>query len=256
MSFSKLHYLVPTLTGLTEFYRDVLGMQELTIPNGAVYAMGENTCRLNFHTAKVAPYYPKPEDLYWKIGLTVGNLDHVVKWLNECNWPVSEPRQFRDIGYMCHISDPNGFTIELLQQGFEGNERPAGVGHPIAGQATLAHITLRVTDIEAAKSYCETKLGLNLLSIQLVSDLGFSLYFYGFETETPPNADLKSVENREWLWRRPYTILELQHLEQTNSVVRKPEAGNPGLNGISIKRPNDKEKFLSLDTLEFGTLTS
>lgn len=256
MSFSALHYVVPTLTGLTEFYCNVLGMQDVSTENEVIFELGEGTCKLNFQSSGDGPYLPKPDDLYWKIGLTVRNLDHAVEWLKQCNWLVSAPRQFRDIGYMCHISDPNGFAIELLQQGFEGNEEAAGTGHPIASQATLAHITLRVTNIEAAKRFCKTELGLNLLSVQPVSDLGFCLYFYSFEMETPPNPDIISVENREWLWRRPYTILELQHLEQEENSIRKPETGHSGLHGISIKRANEEETFLSPDALEFGSHAS
>jgi catechol 2,3-dioxygenase-like lactoylglutathione lyase family enzyme len=256
MSFSEIHYLVPTLTGLTEFYSEILGMQELSASNNTSFAFSKNTCKLTFKPSGIGSYHAKPNDLYWKIGLTVRNLDHAVEWLKECNWPVSEPRQFRDIGYMCHLSDPNGFTIELLQQRFEGNEEPAGVGHPIVDQATLAHITLRVTDIDAAKSYYETELGLKLLSVLPVSDLGFCLYFYSFEAETLPNPDLTSVENREWLWRRPYTILELQHLEAEDSEVRKSETDHSSLHGISIKGVNQEEKTLSLDDLDFGSRSS
>jgi hypothetical protein len=30
--------------------------------------------------------------------------------------------------------------------------------------------------------------------------------------ETPPNPEnLEAVENREWLWQRPYTTLEIQY---------------------------------------------
>ena len=34
---------------------------------------------------------------------------------------VSDPTQFYDIGYLCHLTDPDGFSIELLQHTFEKN---------------------------------------------------------------------------------------------------------------------------------------
>jgi catechol-2,3-dioxygenase len=252
MSFSTLHYQIPDLTGIAEFYRDILGMRELATPNGVSYGFTGNACKLNFETEDVAPYEAKSEDLYWKIGVTLRNLDHAVEWLKHCHWPVSEPRQFRDIGYMSHITDPNGFTIELLQQGFEGNADAAGDGHPIADQAALAHITLRVVDINAVNRYCKAVLGLNLVSVQSVSDLGFSLYFYSFETEMPPNPDLTSIENREWLWRRPYTILELQHLESRESMIRSSVDGQSDFLGVSINKVGEEDTLIPSNHLVFS----
>ena len=53
---------------------------------------------------------------------------------------------------------------------------------------------------------------MSLLSIQDISVYGFSLYFLAFTSETPPvPSELESVNNREWLWQRPYTTLEIQH---------------------------------------------
>ena len=53
---------------------------------------------------------------------------------------------------------------------------------------------------------------MKLLSIQKVEAYGFTLYFLAFTDETPPNEDLNSIEIREWLWQRPYTTIELQHI--------------------------------------------
>ena len=53
---------------------------------------------------------------------------------------------------------------------------------------------------------------MKLLSIQDISAYGFCLYFLAFTSETPPvPTELESVENREWLWQRPFTTLEIQH---------------------------------------------
>ena len=34
---------------------------------------------------------------------------------------VSVINQFMEVGYLCHLTDPNGFTIELLQHTFKKN---------------------------------------------------------------------------------------------------------------------------------------
>ena len=53
---------------------------------------------------------------------------------------------------------------------------------------------------------------MKLLSIQDISAYNFSLFFLAFTSESPPvPSELGSVENREWLWQRPYTTLEIQH---------------------------------------------
>ena len=63
---------------------------------------------------------------------------------------VSPPNQFQEIGYLCHLQDPRGFTIELLQQTFQKNfvkpqeERSLTLGQP----AVVGQITTRSTNIE------------------------------------------------------------------------------------------------------------
>ncbi|MEM7319542.1 MAG: VOC family protein [Pseudomonadota bacterium] len=150
---------------------------------------------------------------YWKIGVTLPNVDMAYQHLTRAGVSVSTPKQFLDIGYMCHLTDPNGFVIELLQQDFDGN-RPAGAGdpkRPLGGGGRIGQITLRTGDI-GSDDTCAKALGMTLLSLQDVADYGFDLHFYGYGTETPPQPDLWSVRNREWLWKRPYTLLEFQHI--------------------------------------------
>ena len=56
---------------------------------------------------------------------------------------------------------------------------------------------------------------MKLLSRQQVTVYGFELYFLAAVSEEeaakmPDPNDLDSVGNREWLWQRDYTTLELQ----------------------------------------------
>ena len=208
------------------FYREVLGMR--AIRDGLGYGGGQMA--LQFEPGAAAPYTPDPLDLYWKIGITLRDLELAVDHLRGLGVAVSDPRQFRDIGYLCHLRDPEGLQIELLQQGFEGNHADAGSGHPVADQATLAHLTLRVTNIEGAARFFGETLGMRLMSVQPVPERQFTLYFYAWGREALPNPDLAAVENREWLWARPYTFIELQHLESADGLkaVLGGEAGFSG----------------------------
>ncbi|KAJ7376561.1 hypothetical protein OS493_034017 [Desmophyllum pertusum] len=129
---------------------------------------------------------------------------------------VTSPRQFRDIGYLCHLSDPFGYSIELLQHDSSATSalsayKPRCSQTCALGQQThVGQITLRVSDIEKTLSFYQSALGMKLLSRQNIPNM-FDLYFLACTDEQPPSDDLNAVEIREWLWRRPYTTLELQH---------------------------------------------
>lgn len=44
----------------------------------------------------------------------------------------------------------------------------------------------------------------------------FCLYFFAFTEDIPPNNDLNAVENREWLWKKEYTQIELKATQLDN----------------------------------------
>lgn len=239
MKFARHVLNVETLTGLSDFYCDMLGMGSFGIPERPLFGFDRDQCLLEFRAGAAGPYAPGANDFYWKIGITLRDLDLAVEYLRGRGLTVAEPRQFRDIGYMSKLVDPNGFAIELLQQGFEGRSEPAGNGHPVGGQATFAHITLRVTDLSTIRHFCERTLGLRLVSVQPVEPFGFCLYFYCWSEEALPQPDLHAVESREWLWRRPYALLELQHLETGGASVNKAKPQASGFGGFAIGGEGD-----------------
>ena len=243
--------------GLPEFYCGLLGMQSIQealdheAAETLVFGFDPEQCSLVFRKADVIPFTARPNDFFWKIGVTLRNLDAAVAFLRDNEIDVTDPRQFRDIGYMSKIIDPNGFIIELLQQGFEGNEKGVPEGHPVGAQATLAHITLRVTDIAAAKDFFGKKLGMRLMSVQPVEDFEFCLYFYSWSDEELPNSDLFSVANREWLWARPNTFIELQHLQSSGASVHKSASTESGFDGFAYGiNQADGLSFVSVSDLE------
>lgn len=250
MQFSRLTLKTDQPDRQGDFYRTFLGMRTLGRHHPPLcLGFDEAQCGLTFQPVARGDTLQSRDDLYWKIGLTLKDLDHAVDWLRSQNWPVSEPSQFGDIGYMAHLKDPGGFTIELLQQGFEGKATPAGSGHPIGGQAILAHVTLRITDYPSAHAYCTNRLGLRLMSVQPVADYGFDLYFYGWSDEPLPEDDLRSVANREWLWARPYTLLELQHIKGPDRSIRLPDAESVGFDALDWRDQDGHENLFSINNL-------
>ncbi|WP_417454640.1 VOC family protein [Kiloniella sp.] len=249
------YFRVPDFSDICEFYADLLGMTIVRKDADCIvfsFNFSENC--LVFQKADVAAYQAGQKDFYWKIGITLKNLDEAVSYLRGRGLILNDPYQFRDIGYMTKLTDPKGFHIELLQQGFEGNEQAldhnsVASGHAIADQAILAHITLRVTDLVTARDYFENKLGMRLMSIQPVEDRGFCLYFYSWNDETLPNPDLTAVANREWLWRRPYSLLELQHWETTGLHLSLTPPDQAGFDGFSFQGRSPVKSKVSSDDL-------
>lgn len=205
--FSQITMAVPDHASIATFYRQTLGMTDQR--DGLGYDAQQ--AYINFLQRAVPA--DKSDGFYWKIGITVANLDSAANYLRCCDVSISAPRQFADIGYMAHCRDPAGATIELLQQYPMGSERDVGDGHPVAGGAILAHLTLRVRDIVSAQRWCADQ-GLRLLSVEALDSYGFSLYFYGYQQEAPPQDAVAGANHRAWLWQRPYTLLELQHLHR------------------------------------------
>jgi len=193
---------------------------------------------LLFEAAEL-PYRPSPQDLYWKIALAVPNLDLAHRQLTEKGIEVQAPRQVGDVAYLAHLQDPEGFTIELLDYWFEG-DRPTEVSETqrLGGGPCLNLLTLRAADIGPVDRSVKA-LGMAPLSVVPVPRGGFTLYFYAFTDDEPPNADLLAVENRTWVYQRPYTVLEVQHVSGAGRMKRPQihEAGYAGTLVSGTARP-------------------
>ncbi len=169
-------------------------------------------------------------DVYWKVGITLPDIDVAFEQPRNADVAVTEPRHFQDIGYMCHLADPEGFQFELLQHTFAGQPRTAegDPRQPLGGGGEIGQVTVRTGDIDRALDLYRTRRGMKLLSVQPVEGRNFTLYFLAHTDECPPDTDLRAVGNRPWLWQRPYTTLELQHLHVPAESIRVPAADETG----------------------------
>ena len=120
-----------------------------------------------------AGYCSRPSvDTYWKIGLALADVDTARNQLIQNGVEVSQPMQFRDIGYLCHLQDPFGYGIELLQHTFKANFSRELISSQLdtdlqLGQESLiGQITLRVSDIKKSLTFYGDTLGMKLLSRQ------------------------------------------------------------------------------------------
>ena len=227
----RVVFRVPSTVKTAQWYRDTFGMHIDTSSNEFMEAhFSESSTRLRFVEAgNKEEYVQDSNSAYWKIGITMGDVDLAVKRLREKSINVSDPKQFKEIGYLCHLVDINGFTIELLQHTFQNNFDSSKTSlmdsSPIGQPAVLGQITFRCIDMKEVYDFYQDKCNMKLLSVQDVSEYGFCLYFFAFTSEDPPDAqDLSSVANREWLWQRPYTTIEIQHCP-AKRILKVPEAG-------------------------------
>ncbi len=237
MKLARVILRVQSPENLARFYVEHLGMTVLEEGYAHLLGYGGGDAVIELQRAGAGDgYVHERSDRYWKIGITLPNVDMAHAQLREAGVAVSEPGQFGEIGYMCHLEDPEGFSIELLQHRFgaQGTVGEGDPGAPLGGGARIGQITLRVADLDAALAFYRDRLGMALLSIQPVPDYGFTLYFLAFTEERPPNADLEAVDNREWLWQRPYTTLEFQHFSGAAGAFTLPAEHAAGFGGIGV----------------------
>jgi len=209
-----------------KFYTEILGMQKLH--NGAFGYSNGQAC-IAFEPAD-SPYQDSNTNVYWKFSLAVPNINLAYQQLVSHNVEVSEPHQFEDIGYMMHLRDPEGFQIELLDHNFKGDRKENVFDENLfGGGAHLNLLTLRTHDIASVDKEMKN-IGMAPLAIMPVTVAGFVLYFYAFTKEKPPHADLYAVENRTWLYQRPYTVLEVVHRPESSPMEKTPamQAGYAG----------------------------
>ena len=145
---------------------------------------------------------PSLTEGYWKYSITVPNLTLAREHLMLQGINIGCPFEVKDIAYLCHFTDPDGYCIELIQQHFGGNSHNV-LSPSNSFQACLPTFnlsTLRVKQIDESLAFY-TKLGMRLVSRQKVAGRNMHLYFLSFNMESPPSSDIDSLSVREWLWQ-------------------------------------------------------
>ena len=172
LAFPRLQVDASAVAGLIEWYCNRLGMSvikeiksEKELIHWVGYQNAPQSAVVEFRSSlkqSTPPKYYKPQpssDVYWKIGLSLADVDTARSKLVRQDVEVTSPRQFRDIGYMCHLSDPFGFSLELLQHDFQSNfcsERVQASLKPnlaLEQRAHIGQITIRVSDIIEAFNF-------------------------------------------------------------------------------------------------------
>jgi hypothetical protein len=164
-------------------------------------------------------------------------LDYACQDLLTKNVAVLSPKQFEDIGYIPHLSYPEGFQIKLLQHASQGQKKvqwckPMSLLVADASLGRSLYVPLILTE----------KFPILLMKWVRISSqsnlcLPMVLAFTFLPTrmhENPPQSDLLAVQNRPWLWQRPYTVAELQHIHDSDADLLFAEVGLAGFFGLAL----------------------
>lgn len=194
---------------------------------------------------------PDTHEGYWKIALSVADLEIAHAKLIAKGVTPDEPRQVGDIAYLCHLNDPDGYCVELIQHDFKQNHTGMAEDsrYPLGTSTSFLLITYRIKDASTSLEFYTGALGMRLLSKQCVAARNFTLYFLAYSDEPLPVADVEHVDNREWLWQRPYAMVELQHIWGTEADDAFAYRVGPesGFIGIGIKAENLDRLLNQLD---------
>jgi catechol 2,3-dioxygenase-like lactoylglutathione lyase family enzyme len=217
------------------FYSAVLGMNLVRRADGHTFSTAcvswpedcGGGCQLElrqYHArGAVAALHPdtKKDAFVW-LGLTnIPDVNATVKSLESAGVRgVNLQGQFEDIGYVAHFLDPDGFKLELLQTVMEWTFKQQACKCELpetplrASDPCLGHVKFNVREVHACLRFYVDGLGMRLLSEQEVPRYGLTLFFLGFthaSDDAAPDSDVCSPHNREWMWQRRHTHVELQH---------------------------------------------
>ena len=232
---------------LATFYCEKLGMTRLDRDGAVAVGYDGQGAVLVLEPVTEGPAYEHlANHRYWKIAITMPNLDLAHQQLVELGVTATQPNQFREIAYMSHLNDPEGHIVELIQHTFDSKPRTSDGDSslPLGGGAQINLVTLRTNDIDAEKRYFLDDLGMAYLSRQEVTDRGFVLYFFAATDEVQPNSDVNSVENREWLWQRSFTTLEFLY-PLNGSTITAAHKDHLGAASITINNADGTQTIFN-----------
>jgi len=243
---SSLTFKVKDMAEVSSWYMTVLGMNKSNDGDKIVCQYPGQETKLIFEKyTENDQERGKKTSVYWKIGIGLEDVELGQQRIMAAGTSVSTPHQFQEIGYLCHLQDPASNSLELLQNKFEKNfvkPEPQN-GFALGQPGKIGQITIRSSNIEKTLLLYKTVLGMKLLSIQPVTQYGFTLYFLAYTDDEPPNpTDLEAVENREWLWQRPYTTLEIQYKPGFELAALD---GGEGVAGMTLELASDPTEQLN-----------
>ncbi|WP_028110034.1 VOC family protein [Ferrimonas futtsuensis] len=257
MKIAEHRLRVSNLKRSMTFYHNLLGMELVSLESDGggqcvTLSYGPEQASLVLLEDKVplaVAIQPNPAEGYWKFSLAVDSVPGAVRALRRMGVATGDPFEVPQVATLCHFTDPDGYCIELVQ-------RTLGAGDQLQGEPGFERFapsmllsTVRIKEPGLSLAFYQQAMGMRLLSRQPVPERNMTLYFLGYDDAALPEPELEAVANREWLWQRPYTLLELQHIQGTESLPgfryhNGPERGFVGL-GVTGLAPKELKSELA-----------
>ncbi|WP_072681202.1 VOC family protein [Arcobacter sp. LA11] len=189
--------------------------------------------------------YPKDDNRltgYWKMAISIKDVDIARQKLIEKGIEVTEAFQVPNVANLCHFFDPDGYGLEFIQHEFEQNHKKQkeDSNYVLGNRAIFSLITYRIKDIEKSLNFYEKDLNMKLLSKMNLEKRGFDLYFLGFTKEKLPNEDVEDIENRQWLWKRDFTMIELQYVFDLDENFKYETGISTGFKSLTVFSNEEK----------------
>ena len=130
------------------------------------------------------------------------DFNHACRDLQTKGVAVPALYHFKDIYFMSHLTNLEGFQIELIQNTFldKGKSVTARIYNTLGGRCQFKQIPLGTTYIVPEISYFVYDSGMKLLSSLPLYAYGSELLFFlGCTEKNPPNSDLIVLESCPWL---------------------------------------------------------
>ncbi|MDO6684363.1 MULTISPECIES: VOC family protein [unclassified Agarivorans] len=187
---------------------------------------------------------PNAEEGYWKFSIAVPSLEATHAGLVKRGVAAGDCFNIAGLAYLCHFNDPNGYSIELVQQRLFEHSPPlseellaATTIQPVAKGATFNLSTLRVKDANHSLAFYQS-LGMELVYRYRSDARAMTLYFLVFKDDEAYQQLKQSPNIAEALWQYPATVLELQQFDGTelNSNFAYQVGPQTGFLGLDIYR--------------------
>lgn len=217
MRLSAHRLLIKNPESTLDFYQNVLGMtliRQKESKAGQHYWLSfdakQAELELVYQTDiefEIAPQPCKTEG-YWKFTVAVEHLEFTRSQLLNKNVAIGPCFEVQDLAYLCHLTDPNGYCIELIQKTLKKPSTTLPCHH------SFNLSTLRVKNAKQSVQFYES-LGMRLVYTYRSDARQMTLYFLISKSDANELAQPSDQLIEEKLWQFPYTVLELQQLDGT-----------------------------------------
>ena len=169
------------------------------------------------------PAQPNRQSGYWKFTIAVGHLTTAHQKLLDNGIEVSLCTVIPNLAYLCHLTDPDGYCIELIQTHLIENTQTHlikldDIDFPLGSAAHINLSTLRIKDLKHSLPFYQ-RLGFELAYTYRSDERAMTLYFLANKQSDSFNEIKYSDNIVETLWQYSDTLLEFQQFDGTQEDV-------------------------------------